>query len=113
MFVTILSLAGTVLLVSTAEMTPILVGTILIGISGVTAYPVILAWLKEKLPEEEYIYSLGVFHVYANIGVIAALAANIWLSPRASFIPGIVALIIGLVGIVLFEKLASTRSSMH
>ncbi|MEK9153891.1 MAG: MFS transporter [Patescibacteria group bacterium] len=112
-FVTILSLAGIVLLVSTATMAPILIGTILIGFSGVTSYPVTLAWLKESLPEEEYIYSLGVFHVYANIGVIAALAANMWLSPRASFIPGLAALIIGLGGIVLFEKLASTRSSMH
>ena len=74
-------------------------------------YPVCLAW-QRKLPAEEYFDALGIFHVYSNIGVLFAIVANLKLSAEASFIPGIIALLLALPGIVLFRNLSRKQTAI-
>ncbi len=90
----------------TAVNTPLLImGALLIGFAMAAVYPVVLAWLKERLPADEYLYALGVFHIYTNVGVVGAIVINFWLSPGASFIPAIMLLLIAIPCTALFNKM--------
>lgn len=100
---------GIFLFIGTQIRALIFLGTILIGFSMAAIYPVCLAWLKEKLPAEEYLYALGVFHVYGNLGVLGAITANLNLSVDFSFIPAFIALFLAIPGIVLFNNLFKQR----
>ncbi len=101
----LIALGGVYLFTRTYALAPFLAGTVLLGFSIASIYPVCLSWLKERLPSEEYLQALGIFHVYTNIGVVSAVTANMWLSSRGSFIPGVVALLLALPGIALFQTL--------
>jgi MFS family permease len=84
---------------------PLFAGAALLGLAMASIYPVSLAWLKDALPEDEYIYGVGIFHVYNNMGVLGGIASNFLMSPRWSFLPGIIALVLALGGIALFTRL--------
>lgn len=101
----VIALSGIYFFTQTHALVPFLIGTVLIGFSVTAVYPVCLAWLKERLPSDEYLQALGIFHVYTNIGVVSAVTANMWLSSRSSFVPGVIALLLALPGIALFQSL--------
>lgn len=103
----VLACIGIALFVATQSFILIFIGAVLMGVSMAAVYPVCLAWLKERLKPEEYIYPLGVFHVYTNVGAIAAILANMWLSASLSFLPGVAALLFAIPGILLFSKLTA------
>ena len=103
--IVLVALAGVALFTMTSTLVPLLAGAIIIGFTFAAVYPVVLAWLKERLDPQEYLQALGIFHVYTNIGVVSALIANMYLSPRAGFVPGAIALVIALPGIFLFHRL--------
>ena len=97
------ALCGAGLFVATKEFVPLLAGAILLGFSMASIYPVCLSWLKERIPDDEYLYALGTFHIYTNVGVLAAITANLWLPLGMSFLPGAVALLLAFAGIVAFD----------
>ncbi|OGG71126.1 hypothetical protein A3F27_02170 [Candidatus Kaiserbacteria bacterium RIFCSPHIGHO2_12_FULL_53_13] len=101
----LISLSGVYLFTQTYTLLPLIVGAILLGFSMSAIYPVCLSWLKERLPSEEYLYALGTFHVYTNIGVVSAITANLWLPSGTSFIPGVIALIFAIPGVLAFQTL--------
>jgi len=103
-FLIIVGLIGIVLFTTTRALAPLLIGVICIGVSLSALPPVCLAWMKERLHNEEYLHAFGIFYVYSNIGVVAAVISNLYLSPRASFIPVIVAFLLALPGILLFQS---------
>ncbi|MDO8482075.1 MAG: MFS transporter [bacterium] len=106
---TFVTLGGVLLFMNAYTLVPFLAATAIVGLTTASTYPVTLAWLKETLPSEEYMYSLGTFHVYSNLGVLAALGANLFLSAKASFVPGVLALLIALPCIYRFNKLQTSR----
>jgi len=101
-----LAFIGIVLFVATHSYFLIFTGAILMGIAMASVYPVCLALLKEHLKPEEYVYSLGVFHVYNNVGAIAAILTNMWLYGGFTFLPGVIALLFAVPGILLFPKMS-------
>lgn len=81
---------------------------LLFGSSMSAAAPVVLAWLKESLPQHEYLDALGTVQVYNTLGAVAAAGANLALSYTASFVPGAIILVIALPCLALFH--AKTRA---
>ncbi|MCX6723535.1 MAG: MFS transporter [Candidatus Staskawiczbacteria bacterium] len=104
-----MSLGGIFLLVGTHTRVWVLLGVILSGFAMAAIYPVCLVWLKEKFPAEEYLYALGIFHVYNNLGVLGAILSNLKMSAEFSFVPGIAAFFLALPGIALFNKLSKNN----
>lgn len=105
-FMVLMALLGVALMIWTHSLTFIILSAILLGFSMAVIYPVCLAWLNETIPAENYIYALGVFHVYSNLGIISAITANLKLSSGVSFIPGIIALALAIPGIIMFKQAA-------
>ncbi|MDP3784908.1 MAG: MFS transporter [bacterium] len=107
----LMALSGSLLFVASETIYPLLFGALLLGLSMASIHPVTLAWLKDALPPEEYPYALGAFYVYSNVGVLAAVGSNLVLPPRTSFLPGIIALILALAGITLFNRWQKVKTS--
>jgi len=101
---TIIILLGVGIFTLTSTLGWLLSGAILLGFSLSGVYPVTLAWFKDAFVREENIYALGILHVYSNLGMIAAISANAYLSPSQSFIPAAVILVVALPGIMLFRR---------
>lgn len=99
-----IALTGIIVFTFFSTFRTLLVGAILMGFSMAAIYPVVLAWLKEKVSGEEYLYALGTFHVYTNAGVISAIGANLLLPSSTTFLPGMIALLLSFVGIAWFNK---------
>jgi len=100
----LMALLGVTLLIGTRTLIPVIFSAILLGFSMAAIYPVCLAWLNETIPAENYIYALGVFHVYSNLGMLSAILANLKFNSGVSFVPGIAALALAFPGIVMFRK---------
>lgn len=99
------ALIGTCIFTFAANLTVLIVGSLLLGFSMASFYPVCLSWLKEKMAEDEYLDALGVFHVYTNIGTLLAITTNLWLPAATSFMPAVIALLIGFPCIIAFHRL--------
>ncbi len=99
-----IALCGIVVFTLFSTLSSLLLGAILLGFSMAAIYPVALAWLKEKLPGDEYLYALSTFHVYTNIAVLGAIGVNLYLPAQTSFIPGALALLLAIPGIIMFQK---------
>lgn len=106
-FLILTGLAGIVVFTTTHTFSPLLTGVVLIGVSLSALGAVSLAWLKERLHSDEYLHAFGIVYVYSNIGVVAAIISNLYLSPGASFIPAAIALLFALPGILLFQSLTN------
>lgn len=102
-----IALAGIFVFTRAEDLPQILFGSVLLGFSMASIYPVCLSWLKEKMRENEYLDALGIFHVYSNVGTLAAFTANLWLPAGATYAPGIAALLIALPCILYFHRLKS------
>ena len=101
----VIALSGIALFTLSTTFRFMLGGALLLGFAMAAIYPVSLAWLKEKITKEEYLYALGIFHVYNNIGTVAAITANLWLPAGVSFLPGALALLAALPGIYFFHRI--------
>jgi MFS family permease len=101
----VMALVGIILFIATRDALILIVASLLLGFSMAATYPVVLAWLREKVDPQEYLAALGIFHVYNNMGTVAAITANLWIPAATSFIPGALALAIALPCILLFNKL--------
>ena len=83
----------------------------LLGIFVSSTYPICLSLLKSHVSENEYLTSIGVFHAYNTSPVIVSLFLSSFFSPRASFIPGVLMIIVGLPLLYQFAKKYSLSSS--
>lgn len=92
----LIAILGTAVFTSAHALMPVLAGALLLGFSMAAMYPVTLSYLKETMPEDEFLYTLGTFHVYTNVGALSAIATNLLLPAGASFIPGTIALMIAI-----------------
>ena len=81
-----------------------LIGCLTLGLTVSAVFPVVLAYLKVSMPHEEYAYAIGAAHAYNTFGFVVALIANLFLSARASFVPGALILIVGLVAIFFLKN---------
>lgn len=97
------ALAGILIFTSAHTFVPILAGALLLGFSMAAIYPVTVSFLKETMPESDFLYALGTFHVYTNAGVLCAVATNLLLPAGLSFIPGGVALLVALPALWLYD----------
>jgi len=100
-----MALAGIFVFTRAEDLPQLLFGSVLLGFSMASIYPVCLSWLKEKMRESEYLDALGIFHVYSNVGTLGAITANLWLPAGASFVPATIALLIALPCIFFFDRL--------
>jgi len=101
----LMALVGTYVFARAENISALLIGSVFLGLSMASIYPICISWLREKMSENEYLDALGIFHVYTNIGTIFAIIANLWLPASVSFIPAVIALLIGLPCIALFHRL--------
>ncbi len=101
---TLIGMTGVLLFIVTSEIVFVTLGVILLGLFISAAYPVCLSLLKRTVPEKEYIYALGGFHVYTTIAVLGALSSALYLSPKVSLLPGLIFLILSFPAVFLFGK---------
>ncbi len=105
----IIGLTGIYLFTETRAIILVTVGAVLMGVFTSSTYTVCLAMLKEKLPVDEYIYGVSVFNIYSNIAILAAITAAFYLSPKQSFLPVVIFLILSFASIFLFDKMTITN----
>lgn len=102
-----IALTGVVFFMFTSSLASYTIGALLLGFSMAAIYPVTLAALKETIPNEEYLYALGTFNVYTNVGTLGSIASNFVLPVGLTFIPGALALMVAIAGIFVFKSLTA------
>ena len=101
---TALGIIGALLFIGTSNIILVILGTIMLGIFVSAAYPVCLSLLKQNSSEKEYIYALGAFQVYSNIGLVVGLLFSMNFTPQLIFFLGIIFLFVSFSSIFLYNK---------
>lgn len=105
-----LMLFGSVLFATGSTFSALMIAAAMLGFSTISMYPVVLSMLKDTFAPDEYLYALGTFNLYNNIGVMTAIAAGSTLGASESFVPGALALTAALPCLAFFKKFARTSS---
>lgn len=106
----VIGMIGAAFLLLAPSLSSLLIGAALIGLYQAASYPIVLAWLKETFATDEYLDTIGIFHVYNITGILAAITANLYLPGLASFTPGVIALLLAIPGILLFSRFTRIKS---
>ena len=95
---------GAAIFISSSLFFWVLVGTIILGLYLSGTYPVALSLLRTSLSKNEYIYGLGGFQVYGNIGTVIALFSAQNFPTLNIFIAGIIFLLLASLSFYLYNK---------
>jgi len=95
---------GAAIFISSSLFFWVLVGTIILGLYLSGTYPVALSLLRTNLNKNEYIYGLGAFQVYGNIGTVIALFSTQNFPTLNIFIAGIIFLLLASLSFYLYNK---------
>lgn len=95
---------GAAIFISSSLFFWVLVGTIILGLYLSGTYPVALSLLRINLSKNEYIYGLGAFQVYGNIGTVIALFSAQNFPTLNIFIAGIIFLLLASLSFYLYKK---------
>lgn len=82
----------------------VIVGTILLGLYLSGTYPVALSLLRENMDKNEYIYGIGAFQIYGNLGVVIALFSALNFPTLNVFIAGIAFLLLAFPAFYFYNK---------